>query len=240
MKKLWEVWKMNKSELLIALGSMLFGMVFGSVMVMLVVLLSGDADNYALMGSFMAFVIWIAVITFIGAFSLERRFGMAVSMGETRKSFIVSQWLIMAFNTLLEILVIIIINTVEKAIGEAVYNVPCDFDVISHLIDYRIILAAVVVVPSASMFLGMLIAKFQKKAFWGIWVVWMAVSVGGARISHLVVENPDSMPARIINAAAASAAALGMTGAVLFAVFIGAVLLAVSAIVLRRQPVTQV
>lgn len=240
MKKLWEVWKMNKSELLITLGSMLVGMVFGSVMVALIVLLADDVDSYALMGTFMAFVVWVAVIVFVGAFSLERRFSMAVAMGETRKSFLINQWLIMAFNTLLDILVIVVMNTVEKAIGERVYNLPCDFDVVSQIIDYRLILAAVVTVPSASMFLGMLIAKFQRKAFWGIWVFWMAGSVGMSRLSHLVHMNPDGVLAKMADTLAASAAAMGMTGAALLAVLIGAVMMTVSVAVLRRQAVTQV
>lgn len=240
MKKLWEVWKMNKSELLITLGSMLVGMVFGSVMVALIVLLADDVDSYALMGTFMAFVVWVAVIVFVGAFSLERRFGMAVAMGETRKSFLINQWLIMAFNTLLEILVIVVMNTVEKAIGERLYNLPCDFDVVSQIIDYRLILAAVVTVPSASMFLGMLIAKFQRKAFWGIWVFWMAGSVGMSRLSHLAHMNPDGVLAKMADTLAASATAMGMTGAALLAVLIGAVMMTVSVAVLRRQAVTQV
>lgn len=240
MKKLWEIFKMNKSELLLTLGSMFGGMVFGGVMVALIVLLSDDADSYALMGTFMAFVVWAAIIVFVGAFSLERRFGMAVSMGETRKSFLINQWLVMAFNTLLEIVAIVVMNTAEKAIGERVYNLPCEFDVVSHMIDYRLILAALVAVPSASMFLGMLIAKFQKKAFWGIWVFWMAGSVGLSRLSYLAEENPDGVLARMADALAASAAALGMTGAALLVVFIGAVMMTVSVAVLRRQAVIQV
>lgn len=239
MKKLWEVWKMNKSDLLLALGTMLFGLVFGSILVGVIILIADDADSYAVMGTFMAFGLWIALIVFLGGFTLERRFGMAVGMGETRKNFIIYQFVVMAINTLLEILVLIVMNTVEKTVAGMIYDLPCEFDVISHLIDVRFILAAVVLIPVLSLFLGMLIIKFQKKAFWGLWVVWMAGSLGMANMEKILHANPDNAIVTAIKNAIESISALGITGGVLCGAVIGAVLLAITVAVLRKQAVTQ-
>lgn len=238
MKKLWKVWRLNKDELLLTLGAMLVSLLFGSGMVALIVLMS-DADSYAVMGSFMAFVVWIAIIVFIGAFSLERRFSMAVAMGETRKSFIVCELLIIAGNTLIEILVLATMNMLEKSLGAVIYQMPCEFDIVSTLLDYRLILAAVIMVPIASMFLGMLIIKFQRKAFWGIWVFWMAISVGMSRIAHIIDEDPDSLLARMLGSVIELFHTLGIAGIALGGILLGAILLAISVAVLRKQAVTQ-
>lgn len=230
---------MNKSDLLLALGVMLFGLIFGSILVGVIVRAVDDADSYAVMGTFMALVAWIATIVFLGGFMLEKRFGMAVGMGETRKRFILYQFLVMAINTSIEVIVLIVMNTVEKTVAGMIYDLPCEFDVVSELIDIRIILAVIVLIPILSLFLGMLIIRFQKKAFWGIWALWMVCGVGSTKLGNIRHENPQSAVAVAVDKAIEIISSFGITGGVWCGAVIGAALLAITVAVLRKQMVTQ-
>lgn len=238
MRNLWEVWKMNKSDLLMTLGSMLAGSLFGSIMVA-VIMWFADADSYAVMGSMIALVIWLAIIVFTGAFSLEKRFSMAVGLGETRKSFIASQFIIMAVNTLIELLFVIMLNALEKNLGAMIYKLPCEFDVVTGLFNVRRAALIVILVPVVSMFFGMLIIKFQRKAFWGIWVLWMLGSFGSSRVIQQAAHNPNGILARMIKSVVNLMEALGANGVLLCGLLLALVLLSITVAVLRKQPVTQ-
>lgn len=239
MRMLWEVWKMGHRELVTMLAVMFGAALVGSGLTAVIV--SIDAESYAVMGSFMALIVW-AVLTFLtAALSMEKQFGLAVAMGRTRKEFLIFRWVILIVNTAIELLVIAGIHRIEKTAAMLFYRgMSCGFDAVAWLIDYRIIIAALLLIPAASLFLGMLLTKFQRKAFWGIWVVWMAGSILLPKAGHIIADNPDSLPARVFMTMAAGIARLGIGGQLAAVAVISFVFLLVSAAVFRKQAVTQV
>ena len=236
---LWEVWKMSHRELVMTLAVMFGAALVGSGLTAVIV--SIDAESYAVMGSFMALIVWAVLTFFIEAFSMEKHFGLAVAMGRTRKEFLVFRWIILIVNTAIELLAIAGIHMIEKAAAVQFYRgIPCGFDAVDWLLDYRIIIAALLLIPAADLFLGMLLTRFQRKAFWGIWVVCMAGSILLPKARHIIADNPDSLPARVFMTMAAGIARLGIAGQLAAVAVISFVLLLVSAAVFRKQAVTQV
>lgn len=242
MKVIYETWKLNKKDLLIILGPMAGAWLFGVIIVAVIMNVPAlEAEDYALMGGFMMLIVWVAVNLFVGAFTLEKQFGMAVSMGRSRKEFILTYWIIYTLNVLLEFFSIILLDKVERVLASWLYRgMPCDFDPMPYLLDWRLILGILIVVPAVNLFLGMLIMKFQRKAFWGIWVVWMLGSIGLPRLVHFVDENAHHPVAQALNSMIEAVVSLGATGGFLLAAAVGVVLMLIAGMVLRKQPVTYV
>lgn len=240
MKRLWKIWEMRYREhVLMIVGMLICAALAGNVLNAVIVVLG--AERYAILGSFLALVLWAAYTFFAEAFSLEKQFGMAVAMGRTRREFLLSHWIMLILNTAIELLVIFCLNIVEKAAAGVFYRgLPCGFDLVSQFCDYRIILAALLLAPATGLFLGMLLTKFQIKAFWGIWLVWMAGSIFLPKLAHGITENPDSIPARIVMTVLEGIAGLGAYGQLAAAAVVSLIFLLVSVTVLEKQAVTQV
>ncbi|MBP3542927.1 MAG: hypothetical protein J6J86_01735 [Lachnospiraceae bacterium] len=242
MKMIYEIWNLNKKDLLIILGSMAGAWLFGVILVAVIMNIPAlEAEDYALIGGFMMLIVWVAVNLFVGAFTLEKQFGMAVSMGRSRKEVILTYWIIYTLNVLLEFFSIILLDKVERVLAAWLYRgVPCGFDLMPYLLDWRLILGILIVVPAVNLFLGMLIMKFQRKAFWGIWAVWMLGSIGLPKLVHFVDENVHHPVAQALNSMIEAVVSLGATGGFLLAAAVGVVLMLIAGMVLRKQPVTYV
>lgn len=204
-------------------------------------MLMADAEDYALIGSFVMLIVWVAAKLFNGAFVLEKKFGMAVSMGRSRKEFILSYLIVYTVNCMIELISILLLDRVERVLAAELYKgLPCAFDVLKELLDVRIVLSAVIAMPVLHLFMGMLVMRFQKMAFWGIWVLWMLVSIGLPKILEYVEEHAGSPVAQGFSSIQQTVASLGATGALCVTVAVSAVLLVISESMLKKQAVTYV
>lgn len=238
MRQLWKVWRMNTKDLFNVLGAMLLGFLLGIFMVAVIVQVA-DADSYGIIGSMMAMIIWLAMVVLKGAISLEKQFNIAVGLGETRKEFIICQFMSMFANTVIELLVLMVLNILEKKLWEAVYPFPCELDVVTGFFRVRSVLAVIFLAPSLTMFFGMLILKFQKKAFWFLWGFWMVGSLGLARVSDFMENNPNGTLAMWVHSVIESIKVIGVDAWFLAGLLLAAALLAIAAAMLEKQPITQ-
>lgn len=242
MKRIFETWKLNRKDLLILLSAMAGAWLFGVVLVAIIMNIAAlEAEDYALMGGFMMLIVWVGVNLFVGAFTLEKQFGMAVSMGRSRKEFIITYWIIYTVNVMIEFASIILLDQLERGLALVLYRgMPCGFDIMPHLLDWRLILGVIIVVPAINLFLGMLMMKFQRKAFWGIWAVWMLGSLGLPRLIHFIDENEHHPVAQMLGAVIEGVVALGATGIFAVTAIVSVVLMLIAGIVLKKQAVTYV
>lgn len=163
--------------------------VLGLGLLCLIMFTVNDDGSWVTMGTFMAFfsLIFFAVLIYSKYY---QQFMLALSMGRTRKSFIVSY----ALRTLLWLaagyLLVLVLYRVELVLGAKLFpGLMLEGDPI-FLMDWKfmaILLPCVVVV---SMFIGSLYSTFGKKALAPLWFLWMAVCLLGPQL--LEVEEGDT------------------------------------------------
>ncbi len=184
MSKIWNVWKMNLGELLWSLAAMLGGTVFGMIIMSVVVIMS--KENYMVIGSFIALIIWIMVYVICGVIGFESSFSLAVAMGRTRKEFIICRYIVQVINVWIGLSVLYILNLAETMFYRIFFKgITCEGNIFEILVNIQFFIGAGIALPVIFIFLGMLLVKFQKKAFWGIWVVWMAGSLMLSNITRI-------------------------------------------------------
>ena len=62
MNRIWNIWRMNTSELIWSLIIMLGGTAFGMV-IMSITLMLGE-ESYLVIGSFVALIVWVMIFIF--------------------------------------------------------------------------------------------------------------------------------------------------------------------------------
>lgn len=238
MKMIGRVWRLSLDELRMTAVGMLVAAVFGMVLVAIIVYV--DSESYALMGGFLAALLWAVVNVFVIASTFERRLSVAVGMGRTRREFFLCRIAVIALNTALELLLLWGIDLVERGLSSLLYTgLSCEFDMMPYLLKPGMIAGLLLLVPAVGMLLGMLLTRFQRKAFWGIWLLWMLGSLGLPKIMHMVHDNPDSLAVRIMNGIMQTVSTMGVYAGLGAALVCSLVMLAVSYLMLQRQEVRQ-
>ena len=234
-----KVWKMGLSGLLWTLAIILGMWLFGTGMVAVFILVLKQ-DSYIIIGSFTALVVWFMISILVDSFTLEKHFSLAIGMGRTRKEFLIIHYIVQVINTLIGVLVLIVIHKVEVILGKVCYqNSICESDPLGVLINSYIILPTVFLLPAISFFVGMLLIKFQKKAYWAIWLI----CVMAAPFLKIIIENlikyPNSLPARIVKGIGMIIQKIGGIGQMGVLCVIGLLLMSVTYLVLKKQEATQ-
>ncbi len=181
LKRIWNVWKFNLSELYTTILSGLGGWIFGVLLVAVVLHFDKSATSSAIMGTFMAVLVGCFINILMGIMTYGYSFNTAVSMGSTRKEFIIADGATAYINLTIEIAVVLILHSAEKALCAALYPAKECEDLLKILGDYRIVLGIILFVPAIRMFCGALILKFQKKAYWTLYALFMISFLGGTR-----------------------------------------------------------
>ncbi len=237
IKRIKDIWKLSISELYITLGTAFACGFFGIILTLVIVRLDDTVTTYAPLGSFLAVIFSLLFSLIFGAFAYGNLFNTAVTFGCTRKEFITASGITSLLNVAIDAVAVIVIYLIENALGKILYSgMECE-NLLQYLIDYRIILGIILFLPVLRMFLGALILKFQTKAFWGLWAVWMLGCIGGPGVSKYMEKNPDSVAAEVIRKVMEFMT--HMSGPVLLVVLLAlvVVLLLVSVALLRKQSV---
>lgn len=241
---IWKNWRMNARELLLfSLAAIAGGGLFGMIVVAGVVQFS-DTDSYVVIGSLIALFIWLAVEVFAGALSFEKQFSMAVAMGRTRKETFLCLYIVQMVNIWIGIAALAGFNALETTIDRMLYpDLFCEFNMMDRLITPRIIVIAGVLLPGVYVFLGMLLAKFQKKALWGIWVIWMVVSLLGSNIADAMADEPHGIFAGIsgiLRGIAGFVTGIGEYGQLALGLLFCLIMITIAGFALSKQEVTLV
>lgn len=235
MKMIVKLIKIDKNEIItlgIALGiAYILGIVIGCI------LMNGNVGMpcYIPFGAVTAVII---VMLFQAAMTLTtfgRAFNLAVSMGVTRKKFLLGYQLFTLAELLILFLCFGILYRIESAAAGIFFPAESVTDVLNFLLKIKFLLPAVLIVWCLEFFIEAVTMKFGAKAWWTIWAVWMAICLGFPNM--LVRGLKGKLPAGLMKLGSLFAAG-GKTlwiacGAVIFAV-----LLLISWNILRKQQVT--
>ena len=238
MNRVWNVWKMNISELFWLLATMLGGTVFGMI-IMTITLIAGE-KSYLVVGSFIALIIWIMVFIIFGGTGFEREFNMAVAMGRTRREVFICCYIVKLAHVWIGLAVLYILNLVEKTYYKIFFKESiCEGNIVELVLGNWVFLGAGILLPVLYMFIGMLLMKFQKKALWGIWGIWMTCSLIlpnmhriSERIPREVILAFQYIQDFVVN--------IGEGGWLLIVAMITLLLFLVTGAALRKQAVSQI
>lgn len=192
MKQLKKVWQFSMPELLSTMGGLAALGLFGILLVFIIVKIGGaEIDDYAMMGGFLAFMPWVLLEIWVGMVNYGKNFGMMVSMSRTRKEFYGTYLVTSIINSCLKMLVIVGIVLLEKAVAAAFYKgLACELDLSSFILDYRVIIGAILLSVGLRMLFGVLYLKYQMIMFWVLWGLTMFAGLGLNMLSK-VLHNPS-------------------------------------------------
>ena len=170
--------------LLILLGAF----VFGVILVALVMTFDDDPGSWFCMGTLMACLVLVAAALFTSAFGYPQEFMLALSMGRTRKEFMVSYYLRMLVTLLLGWVLVLIMHQIELR-GYTLFFYRYQNEIFfSFLTDWRVLVPVFLLLPILSMFLGALYGKHGKKGLMGFYFIWLFCCFVLPRMFH---EEPS-------------------------------------------------
>lgn len=145
--------------------------------------------TYALMGSFMAYMLYVMLAIWVGMVACGKDFCLMISMGRTRKEFLGTYVVANLINNMLAMGAILLIYVAESRIAEVLYpGMELAIDMGAFLFDIRTIIATVLLVSAFKLLFGMLYLKFQMKMFWAVWALVMLAG-GGLRMFSRIKES---------------------------------------------------
>lgn len=234
---------MNLTELLQSIALILGSSIFGIILVAIIVAI--DKESYIVLGSMIGLFLWIMIFSMIGAVSLEQQFNLAIAMGRTRKEFLICRYLVQVINTVIGLSAIALLNLIEAELDKLLYKgIRCEFHGIGMILkDFRFLAVVVILVPALYFFMGMLLAKFQKKALWAIWVLWMLGSTLLPRIITALSKEQHGRFAGVISILRRIidfVKSLGTIGQLAAIVLVSLLLFVITKTVLEKHAVTQI
>ena len=165
--------RLHKSSLLISLLILLGGFAFGVILVTIIMLTDEDPGSWFCMGTLLACLALVAVSLFQSAFGYPQEFMLALSMGRTRKHFMVSYYLRLLITLLPGWALILLLHQIELR-GYTLYFYRYQNEVFfSFLYDWRVLVPVFLLLPILSMFLGALYGKYGKKGLLGSYFLWL-------------------------------------------------------------------
>ena len=180
----WRNWTVNYI-LAVILG------IAGVMLFFIIMMLDREGNKYFTPGTLSGCMCVTMICILSGIILMKESFNLEVSMGCTRSRFFVSFYVVSLMGVLLCVPLLLLIYLAEKMLYSSVFP---DFVSTVDLFPYilKIGSLAAVVIPMISVLGGALLLRFGRKAFWGIWAVWMTGSLGIPHILDLAKETPDS------------------------------------------------
>ena len=181
--------KLHKKDFLLPLIIIPFCFLLGFGLCCLIMYTVDDAGTWFTMGTFMAFVCLIFFTVLIYT-KYHQQFMLALSMGRTRGTFMVSYALRTVLWLLAGYLLVLVLYRIELAVGSVLFAAwPLEGDP-TFLTDWKFIGVLLISATIVSMFVGALYSSFGKKALAPLWFLWMAVCLLAPRLPE-TEENAD-------------------------------------------------
>lgn len=169
----------------------------GVVMVLIINAILNEDPNYACIGSLLALVATLFGTITRGNLNGHVRFRLAVSMGETRRSFLLCTPIITAGISLIGILTAWIMYLAEKALYTAIYpdfvnDMPME-DVFSGVVILCLVASTVVL----DLVMSALMQRFGNRGFLSIWLIFCGLFMVLPRMIDAYQSGSTSLLARI-------------------------------------------
>ena len=165
--------RLHKNSMLGQLLGLVGAFVFGVILVAIIMFTDDDPGSWFCMGTLIACLVLVAAVLFTSAFSYPQEIMLALSMGRTRKEFLVSYYLRSLVNLLTGWLMILLLHQIELRSYTLIYYRYANEIFFSFLTDWRVLTPIFLLLPVLSMFLGALYGKYGKKGLFAFYVLWI-------------------------------------------------------------------
>ncbi len=177
----------------------LLGGVVGIIITLVILAVDGTGEDYGQIGAFFSMAVGMMLLFFAGMFQVSNEFNLAISMGKTRKYFVPAQYLLLAMNMAIVLVISLVIGLLEDALYSTIYpDAVCEFAITGGLMHPDVFLCAVFGGAMLILLWGALILKYTAKIFWIIWILCMIFSMASSKIGSAVHETQDSALAKMI------------------------------------------
>lgn len=172
-------------------GAFLFGFILFSV-----IMRFSDESTYFAMGTVMGAMMALIFSVVQSLSGMQIYFNVEISMGMTRKQFLVSYLMTCFCANILNMVLLVGLNALENTLLRTIYaGLTEEINFLPYLIRWAFPAAVLLAVYGG--FCGTLLLRFGRKAFWIMWVLWMFGCLGIPKISDAVTENPESVYGKI-------------------------------------------
>lgn len=156
--------------------------------------------QYIPLGTIMALGLCGLCILFTQIFQIKLMFDLEISMGSTRRTFFLSYLLVQALYNAGNYILLALLVLLEKKIRSFLIAQDIAVGKKAELIwswTIRYGFPALLVFTIVSILFGTLWMYFGKVAGVILWILWMALCLGGPNIADAVTDAPDSILGRI-------------------------------------------
>lgn len=186
LKRQWELRKGELMLIAIIVASMTLGM---SALVNIIVAIVDDGEEFVQMAPAAGIVgVGISLI-FCAGFTFAGRFNLAISCGETRKSFVWGEFLFTLLEGTIAMGMVLLISPIEKIILQAVAGNRIIIDTGKYIFHAEYIIWGVLFIIALIMLCNALTMRYGKIAFWIMWAVWMICSLGSSKIIPFIMHT---------------------------------------------------
>lgn len=179
-------------NILIFEGIILGGYVFGFI-ISLIIYNSSDDHLFVNLGTFMAMMFLLIEVFFGAIFTCSADFVLAITNGKGRANFVIARYALYVIEFGVGLALIKLGNAIDTAFAKA-GDKAIDF---LSVPEWPTFLVIALVVPALVMCASALYVRFERKAFWVLWAIWMVVMVAGPRITSAMHKEPESAAAKI-------------------------------------------
>lgn len=225
----------RKKEALFLLLIIIVAYLVGILMMIIISKKSAEKEVF-LVGTVLAMIIGAGLQFFSNILTFLQEFNIAISMGQTRKSFVWCYELV----SFLELFAITVILRGLAEIEQLIYNIvmPDGKFLIRAdvLVQLKIIVPIILGMTAVQMLLQALLLRFGMKAFWVIWIGWMLLC-----FSPSALRQNEVLSEKAANLAAALFTVVSHLGAVYWimaGVILAGIMVGTAWGFLRRQQVT--
>lgn len=220
---------------ILALETGLF--LFGEIMIAFIVYGLKDREALFPLGTLLAFMVPAMLMIFFGMASLPTYFNLVIGMGTTRKRLLPALFVFSILENLLGAWIVNLFCLLEKWTFETAYaGIKNELD-LSFVFQWKYITAICMAVVALNTWMGALCLKYGKKVFTLFWLLFMAVFIGGSRISKMLVQGSDHVFIRMCRKVLELFYGFSEREVIIFVIFISIGLMTAAYKVLCRQQV---
>lgn len=152
---------------------MLAFFLIGFFMVWFIVGVLSEESTWFPAGSLMT-AVGIIIFSFFGYISYYQEFMLALSMGRTRKEFLLLYALEQLLRVTAAYLVMILLTILEELLYSRIFpDMPGEISLVTFLTDWRVILPSITALVILPMFFGALYSHFGKRFDMVIYCIWL-------------------------------------------------------------------
>ena len=187
LKRFFKGLKLHAQTPLTLLISTLLLFVVGLGFLCFIMILVEEEDGWIPLGSLLALVS-LVIFTVVNYMNYPREFMLALSLGQTRKEFLLSHVIGRLLWTTLAYGVVLLLTWLECGLCRFLFSQTEEvFALMPILTDGRVILTAIPALVLLEMFCGALYSRFGKPVNVVIYILWMSLAMSVSQWAHRIV-----------------------------------------------------